>query len=88
MFSEVFVTHKKFDIKAHSPFFYYRSPILLYHKKTKTATLFYQNCGFCLAELLASFAERFIAQEVVLLALLRLEDKAAMKGSGNGSALR
>ena len=70
MFSEVFVTHKKFDIKAHSPLFYYRSPILLYHKKTKTATLFYQNCGFYLAELLASFAERFIAQGVALLALL------------------
>ena len=46
MFSEVFVTHKKFDIKAHSPFFYYRSPILLYHKKTKTATLLFQNFGF------------------------------------------
>ena len=47
MFSEVFVTHKKFDIKAHSPFFYYRSPILLYHKKTKTAISLYQNCVFC-----------------------------------------
>jgi hypothetical protein len=48
----------------------------------------YQNCDFCLAELLASFAERFIAQGDALLALLQLEDKAAMKRSGNGCALR